>query len=104
MTPVFNGSASLRDAAGQLIENTTKSVKRKEQIDDTYMEKLFDDMTALYRLNQNSRMSGSMSGSKADLGKLPTASVILLVTLAVAWICLLGYVTFLVIKRRGHNK
>ena len=104
VTPVFNGSASLRDAAGQLIENTTKSVKRKEQIDDTYMEKLFDDMTALYRLNQNSRMSGSMSGRKADLGELPTASAILLVTLAVVWICLLGYVMFLVIRSRGNNK
>ena len=29
-TPVFNGSTSLRDAAGQLIENVTKSVRRKE--------------------------------------------------------------------------
>ncbi len=30
VTPVYNGSASLRDAAGQLIENVTKSVRRKE--------------------------------------------------------------------------
>lgn len=26
VTPVFNGSASLRDASGQLIENVVKSV------------------------------------------------------------------------------
>ena len=29
VTPVFSGSASLRDAAGQMIENVTKSVRRK---------------------------------------------------------------------------
>ena len=40
VTPVFNGSASLRDAAGQLIENVTKSVRRKEEIDDAYMVEL----------------------------------------------------------------
>ena len=28
-TPVFNGSTSVRDAAGQLIEDVTKSVRRK---------------------------------------------------------------------------
>lgn len=104
VTPVFNGSASLRDAAGQLIENTTKSVKRKEQIDDTYMEKLFNDVTALYRLNQNSRMGGSVSGSKVDLGELPRESILLLVTLAVVWICMIAYVMILVIRSRGHNK
>ena len=104
VTPVFNGSASLRDAAGQLIENTTKSVKRKEQIDDTYMEKLFNDVTALYRLNQNSRMGGSVSGSKVDLGELPRESILLLVTLAVVWICMIAYVMILVIRSRGNNK
>ena len=39
-TAVFNGSASLRDAAGQLIESTVKSVRRKETIDDAYIAKL----------------------------------------------------------------
>ena len=29
VTPVFNGSASLRDAAGQMIENVAKSIRRK---------------------------------------------------------------------------
>ena len=31
VTPVFNGSASLRSAAGQLIESTAKSARRKEK-------------------------------------------------------------------------
>ena len=68
VTPVFNGSASLRDAAGQLIENTTKSVKRKEEINDEYMEKLYSDVTSLYRLDQS---GASLSVGKEDLGVLP---------------------------------
>ena len=32
-TPVFNGSTSLRDAAGQLIEDVTKSVRRDQVVD-----------------------------------------------------------------------
>ena len=48
VTPVFNGSASLRDAAGQLIESVTKSVRRKETVDDAYMDRLFDDVASLY--------------------------------------------------------
>lgn len=104
VTPVFNGSASLRDAAGQMIENTTKSVKRKEQIDDAYMTKLFSDITSLYRLNQNGRMSGSASGGKADLGELPTESVLLLVTLVGAWVLMSGYVVYLAVQKRKNSR
>ncbi|MFR8851878.1 MAG: ABC transporter substrate-binding protein, partial [Blautia faecis] len=52
VTPVFNGSASLRDAAGQLIESVTKSVRRKQEIDDAYIDKLYSDVTSLYHLDQ----------------------------------------------------
>ena len=38
ITPVFNGSASLRDAAGQLIEDVTKSVRRKQTVAEAYIE------------------------------------------------------------------
>ena len=99
VTPVFNGSASLRDAAGQLVENVTKSVRRKETVDETYMEKLFGDITSLYRLDQVG--SASASVGKADLGSLPTASVVLLVTLAAAWLLLgLSAVVGKIKKRR----
>ena len=43
-TPVFNGSASVRDAAGQLIENVTKAVRRKTTVDEAYMAKLYDEV------------------------------------------------------------
>jgi len=82
VTPVFNGSASLRDAAGQLIEDVTKSVRRKQTVDESYMEKLFSDTSSLYRLDQ---ISLSSTG-KADLGPLPHEAVVLLSTLGAAWV------------------
>lgn len=91
VTPVFNGSASLRDAAGQMIENTVKSVRRKQTVDDAYMEKLYADVTSLYRLDQIERQNGMDSG-RADLGKLPRTAVILLASLAGAWVLILVYV------------
>ncbi len=68
VTPVFNGSVSLRDAAGQLIETTVKSVRRKQTVDDAWMEALFDDTISLYRLDQPgsagaSPAAGQSSGS-----------------------------------------
>ncbi len=82
VTPVYNGSASLRDAAGQMIENVTKSVRRQETVDDAYLDKLFSDVTALYRLDSH---GGVSAGGKADLGPLPRTAVLLLAALALAW-------------------
>ncbi len=102
VTPVFNGSASLRDAAGQMIENVTKSVKRKEIIDETYMSKLFDSITSLYRLDQiNSRASLDAE----DLGPLPLTSVLLLSTLVLIWLAILVYViTGMLRKQKRQQK
>ena len=93
VTPVFNGSASLRDAAGQLIENTVKSVRRKQTVDDAYMEKLYSDTISLYRLDQLGGQ-GASAGGKADLGELPRTAVILLLSLAGAWAFILLYVVW----------
>ncbi|MBQ1312511.1 MAG: carbohydrate ABC transporter substrate-binding protein [Blautia sp.] len=90
VTPVFNGSASLRDAAGQMIENVTKSVRRKQEVNEEYMQKLFDDVTSLYRLDQGS--FSAAGGGKAELGPLPLAARSLLGTLIIAWVLILLYV------------
>jgi multiple sugar transport system substrate-binding protein len=87
ITPVFNGSTSLREAAGQLIEDTVKSVRRKQTVDDAYMEKLYSDTASLYRLDQL-EVSGT-SGGKRNLGPLPTTSVVLLSVLLGTWILIL---------------
>lgn len=99
VTPVFNGSTSLRDAAGQMIENVAKSVKRKQEINEEYFEKLFSDMTSLYRLNLDGSQNGTVAG-KAELGKLPQTAVILLSTLVGAWIFMISYVVSLKIKSK----
>ena len=98
-TPVFNGSASLRDAAGQLVENTAKSARRKQDINDEYFENLYADMISLYRLDQIQGIEG-----KADLGPLPSTSVWLLVCLAAAWAVMGIYVVWEAVKRRKVRK
>ena len=67
VTPVFNGSASLRDAAGAMIENTTKAVRRKKDVNEKFIADLFVEMTALYHLDQ----TGGETAAGGDLGPLP---------------------------------
>jgi len=98
VTPVFNGSASLRDAAGQLIENVTKSVNRGETVDEAYFDKLFANVTALYRLDQG---GGASVGGKQELGPLPAPSVVLLATLGAVWLLIGVYLLF---SRRKRKK
>jgi len=100
VTPVYNGSASLRDAAGQMIENVTKSVRRRETVDEAYMDKLFDSMTSLYRLDQS---GAAQTVGKAELGELPTASVVLLLSLAGCWLVMGVYWLVSSIKKRDKK-
>ena len=84
VTPVFNGSASLRDAAGHLIESAVKSTRRGETVDEAYFEGLFAETRSLYRLDQ---LDTAITG-KAALGKLPGASIALLAVLGGVWLCI----------------
>ncbi len=88
VTPVFNGSASLRSAAGELIENVAKSVRRKQTVDDAFIENLYSDVSSLYRLDQITAVSTS---GKTDLGPLPTTAVVLLSALGVTWLLIILY-------------
>ncbi|MCM1409273.1 MAG: extracellular solute-binding protein [Lachnospiraceae bacterium] len=99
VTPVFNGSASLRDAAGQMIENVTKSIRRKETVDDAYLEKLFADVTSLYRLGQASRSAAG----KQELGRMPRTSVLLLTALGVTWVLIVLYVALEARKQKKKS-
>jgi len=99
ITPVFNGSASLRNAAGQLIENVAKSTRRNETIDEAYMEKLYKDVTALYRLDQLS----ATSADKLEFGSLPQTATVLLVGIGVCWVGIIAYVISGAVKKRKKN-
>ena len=97
-TPVFNGSTSLRDASGQLIENTVKAVRRKQTIDDAFFTKLFSDVKSLYRLDQVS----NTSDKKEELGPLPLPAIILLSSLVFVWVILIIY--FFYNRKKGYIK
>ena len=86
-TPVFNGSTSLRDAAGQLVEDVTKAVRRKKTVDDAYIDNLFQSVTDMYELNQPK----GGEDTPRDLGPLPAGSKVLLGSLLAVWVILGAY-------------
>lgn len=100
VTPVFNGSASLRDAAGQLVENTVKAVRRNQTVDEAYMEGLYEDMISLYRLDQREQGGANQTSAAKELGPLPQASVLLLTGLFTVWVLITLYVVLKKIKNR----
>ena len=87
VTPVFNGSASLRDAAGSLIESVTLDARQKVKIDDDYIEKLYEKTVSLEKLDQISLDKG-----KITFSAMPAASVILIAFVGFCWICMGIYV------------
>lgn len=99
-TAVFNGSASLRNAAGELIENVTKSVRRKKTVDDSFITALYADVQSLYRLDQI-QQSGAAS---RDLGPLPAESIALLATLGICWAGILGYLAVGAVKKKRRSE
>ena len=94
ITPVFNGSANLRNAAGEMIEDVVKSTNRKKTIDDAYIEDLFERMDSRYKLSETAQ-----SGDKINFGKLPSESVALLVSLGAIWLGIGAYVAYTFIKK-----
>ncbi len=104
VTAVFNGSASLRDAAGYLIEDVTKSVRRKQAVDRAFMETLYNDTTSLYHLDQLSGPGSTASSDRDPSGPLPATSVILLSSLAAAWILILSYIGWGFLRRRRGTR
>lgn len=103
VTPVFNGSPSLRDAAGYLIESTVKGVRRGQTVDDLYWEKLFDDTVSLYHLDQIGTAGEQNLSGKKELGPLPKTSVIFLSVLGGTWGCILLY-EILKARKKGKNR
>ena len=91
VTPVFNGSTDLRQAAGQMIEETAKGARRKKKMNDAFIADLYSNMTSLYHLDQIhvSAAEGETGGAETDAGAsqpLPDASRALLIALAGIWI------------------
>ena len=100
VTPVFNGSVSLRNAAGEMIERVTEDTARKIKINDKYMKSLFEKMISLYRLDQIS-LDGDY---KKKITALPTESVVLLVSVGAVMACLGGVVGYEKIKKHKNQR
>ena len=115
VTPVFNGSASLRNAAGDMIEETVSGVKRKQTINDAFVDKLYKDMVAKYQLDSVSAVSSDANTDVLDsetvigktrrpvLGAMPTASKLLIAGLCVTWVILGAVATVQGIKKKNRN-
>jgi len=101
VTPVFNGSASVRDAAGQLIEKTVTSTRRKQTIDDAFFDELYDSTKSLYRLDQ---IEGGGRDGDVDLGPLPGGAKALIITLIVVWCAIIIYLGSGYLAKRRRKK
>lgn len=98
ITPVFNGSASLRNAAGELIESVVKSARRGEKVDGAYIDELYGEITALHHLN----IDGSESSGKVLLGEMPAGSVALISAICAVWLML--FTSAIVSKAKNKRK
>ena len=79
-----------------MIENTAKSIRRKQTVDDKYIDNLYLDVASLYRLD-HFRL---VEGGRENLGPLPAGSVALLVSLAIVWACLGAWLVYGIQKKR----
>ena len=96
VTPVFNGSASLRNAAGQLIEEVTKAARRKKVVDDEFIENLYGEMTSLYKLNEINRDPSTI----VKYNSMPPVSIALISVISTTWICIAVYFIVRMVKSR----
>ena len=76
-------------------------MRRIVEVNDSYYEKLFSDITALHRLDQLGTPDERVVAGKADLGPLPGTAVALLAGLAGAWVLVLLYVAGKKLRRTG---
>ena len=94
ITPVFNGSASLREAAGMLIEETGKSVRRGQTVDEERLDTIFSRVFSIKRLDELTQ------GGETQDGPLPTTSVVLLCLIGVSWLGIGVYGLVVYVKKR----
>ncbi len=107
VTPVFNGSASLRNAAGQLIEETVKAARRKQNVNDEFIEKKYAEMITLYKLNELTNITDGEEESAPipqDLGALPPAAIALISTIGAIWLLIASYYVFRIVKTRKLDR
>ena len=97
VTPVFNGSADLRAAAGELIEEVTKARRRKITVDDAFIDDLYRTIASRNNLDVSFEEGD-------DAGPLPSTAVWLLGGLAAAWVIIGVWQLLRLIKQQKAKK
>ena len=108
-TPVFNGSTAVRNAAGILIENVCKSERRRQPVDDAFLDQLRTEVCSRYELDPAApgwtAGSGETGGGAGDAqGPLPGTARALLITLAVVWVLIGLTYGYSALKRKREKK
>jgi len=97
VTAVFNGSTSLRTAAGQLIEESVKTAIRGNEFTDEYIDKIYASINSLYRLDQAKEIE-----TDRTFKELPKESKILLYSIGIAWTLIGGYCLVRKLKNKSN--
>ena len=103
VTPVFNGSANLRNVAGELIERVVRNQisAKPKALDDAYMADLF---LKLFKSKKLDQIEVNRQSSDLISSPLPTQSVLLLSAIALVWLCMGISVVIRYVKGRIENK
>lgn len=99
ITPVFNGSSSLRSAAGELIVSLIRSCMRNETINDAYYVTLFDKTSKLFRITEIGNQSVEIDYS---FKSITTEGKVLIFSVLGIWV-LIG-IYFLITKLKELKK
>ncbi len=101
ITPVFNGSASLRMASGEMIEQVVDAMVAKPQktVDDAFIDELYEDMVSLYHLDGMTKKADIDNGAP-----LPEVSVWLLGSIAAVWMAIAAYAVYEYCKKHRKEK
>ncbi len=98
VTPVFNGSTSLRNAAGQMIEEVTKAARRDKTVDESYIDELYQKMKKLYKLSDGGI---KVKDGYNELGPLPNTSKLFIAVILLTDAILIG---LLIVKKNKKAK
>ena len=102
ITPVFNGSANLRNASGQLIEEVCKAVNRKKEINEEFLDSTYDKITTLYHLDEI-QVNNELP-SKIDFDGIPKPAMVGITVFALIWLGIGAYFIFTLIKNKKMSK
>ena len=100
VTPVFNGSTSVRNAAGDMIDAAIKAVDRNQPTDEAAIRAMYDKLVVQYHLDQ----LGQNSNKRTELGDMPGGSVALLASLGAIWVVLIAWVSLKYYLRRKNSR